>query len=334
MHFEIATTTFRDSLLSLRPGETRLGERIGIPSGTDPGRALAESDAGFVLVGIPEDIGVRANLGVGGAHTAWIPALRAFLNTQSNRFVDGSEVLLLGHFNFDTELRASEHEDVDTLRARTSEIDELVAPVIRAIAEARKTPLVIGGGHNNAYPILKGCSKAFNRPLNCINLDAHSDYRRVEGRHSGNGFRYARNEGYLQRYALPWLHEAYNSEAVAAELGADPMISAHYREAGGTLEDAVVDAIRFTEGYPTGIELDLDCITGVLSSAATPSGITAEQAQEFIRRCARECDCAYLHLTEGATELRDGRKDPLTAKLISYLLRDFIAALKARGTSR
>lgn len=326
MMFELATAAFRDSLLSTRPGETKLGERIGLPASNDLPASLEQSRARFVLLGIPEDIGVRANLGIGGAHTAWIPALRSFLNTQSNRFVDGSEILLLGHLDIEKELQASLGADVQELRALVAAIDDLVSPMVRMIVESQKVPLIVGGGHNNAYPILKGCSQGRRAPINCINLDAHSDYRRVEGRHSGNGFRYARTGGYLRRYALPWLHEAYNSAEVVAELESDPQINLHFAEAGGSLDTAVTAAIRFAEGAPTGIELDLDCIAGVLSSAATSSGITADQAREFVRRCARECDAAYLHLTEGATELRDGRKDPLTAKLISYLLRDFIAA--------
>ncbi len=334
MQFLPADHLLRDSLLTRRPGETRLGERIGLPQGTDIEQALAGSTADFVLIGIPEDIGVRANLGLGGAHTAWLPALRALLNTQSNRFVDGSEILLLGHFDFAGAMESSLNMEPGELRGLVEQIDTCVSPFIRAVAAAGKTPVVIGGGHNNAFPILRGCSEASNRPLHCINMDAHSDYRRMEGRHSGNGFRYARNAGYLGRYALPWLHEAYNSSAVASELRADPLILVRFAEDGTTLEASVNAALNFTKGAPTGIELDLDCIAGVLSSAATPAGIGVEQARGFIRRCAAECDCAYLHLAEGATELRDGRSDPLTAKLISYLVRDFIAARKAPGSGR
>jgi len=338
MEFQIATPDFRDSLLSQRPGETRLGERIGIPPTNDLHETLSGSTADFVLIGIPEDIGVRANLGVGGAQTAWLPALKAFLNTQSNRFVDGSEVLLLGQLNVDAVADKSLNVTVDELRQLVGRIDTAVAPVIKAVVAAGKIPVVVGGGHNNAYPILRGASEALNKPLNCINMDAHSDYRRIEGRHSGNGFRFARNGGYLDRYALPWLHEAYNSAGIVAELEADPRINIRVAESGSgdvaALDASIAAAINFTKGAPTGIELDLDCIAGVLSSAATPSGISPGQARTFVRRCATESHCAYLHLAEGATELRDGRKDPLTAKLISYLIRDFIAARKAPGSAR
>lgn len=59
------------------------------------------------------------------------------------------------------------------------------------------TPIAIGGGHNNAYPMLKGYSLAKKEKINAINCDPHADFRALEGRHSGNGFSYAVNDGYL-----------------------------------------------------------------------------------------------------------------------------------------
>jgi formiminoglutamase len=44
--------------------------------------------------------------------------------------------------------------------------------------------------------------------VNAINFDAHSD-RILEGRHSGNGFSYAYEEGFLKKYFIFGLHEIY-----------------------------------------------------------------------------------------------------------------------------
>jgi formiminoglutamase len=71
----------------------------------------------------------------------------------------------------------------------------------------RKIPVVIGGGHNNAYPLLKGAAKGLQQAqqtplpqINCINLDAHTPVTGPEeGRHSGNAFRYAESDGFLQK---------------------------------------------------------------------------------------------------------------------------------------
>src|SRR5688572_21911676 len=88
-------------LTRLRRFETKTGERIQVinnPANLD--QSLSESSAKFVIAGVPEDIGVRANLGKGGADTAWFPFLQAFLNLQSNDFLEGDNILLLGHFDF------------------------------------------------------------------------------------------------------------------------------------------------------------------------------------------------------------------------------------------
>ena len=53
---------------------------------------LKNSSCKYVLLGIPEDVGVKANYGRGGAHTAWKPALDSFLSQQSNEFLNGKNI--------------------------------------------------------------------------------------------------------------------------------------------------------------------------------------------------------------------------------------------------
>jgi formiminoglutamase len=327
---QLASRQSISTLINVRLGETKLGEAIQLPD-TDWENTLSQSNAAFVLLGIPEDIGVRANLGVGGAHTAWPAALKALLNIQSTAAFNGKELLLLGAFDFTQWMVSSIDQSTEALRQLTARIDEEVFPVIRAIVAAGKIPIVVGGGHNNAYPLLKGSSIALNEQVNCINLDAHCDYRVEEGRHSGNGFRYARSGGYLHRYAMVGLHENYNSHNVLRDMQADPELQFSFYEdiflhGRQTFEQAVSQALYFAAHGKTGIELDLDCIAHVLSSAATPEGITSLQARRYVDTCARQANVAYLHLTEGATQLRDGRTDSGTGKLIAYLVSDFIKA--------
>ncbi len=330
-HFSIATKTYLNKIILLRMGEVKLGERITLAEGDDLEAIFSNSKSRFVLLGIPEDIGVRANGGVGGAHTVWEPALKAVVNIQSTELFSGEEILLLGAFDFNEWMQESESADIDQLRVLVSRIDDAVHPVIEAIVSAGKIPLVIGGGHNNAYPLLKGAASVHHSAIHCINLDAHSDYRIQEGRHSGNGFRYAKAAGYLERYAIVGLHRNYNSQAVLNDLEKDADINCSFYEdiflkEPYSFEDAVNTAIAHTAGHPTGIELDLDCIERTLSSAATPCGITALQARKYLTLCAANAQPAYLHLTEGAVQLRDGRTDPSTAKLVAYLLSDFVRA--------
>lgn len=344
-HFKFYSKDDILSLTKVRRFETRIGERIGYLKGEKEWPEVLEGSAArYVLIGIPEDIGIKANQGIGGANTAWIPFLSAFLNTKSNDFFTGEDMLLLGHFDFGDiqyliENNAyNEEEKIDAYRHALQIIDEEVEQLIKTVASCNKIPVVIGGGHNNSYPIIKGVAKGLYKAdkiplsqINCINLDAHADYGASEGRHSGNGFRYAEEDGYLGKYCIIGLHENYVSQNVLMDIHNNPFLDyisyeeifIHERK---NFIQAVAHATGFTEDSMTGIELDLDCIENVLSSATTPSGITVLQARQYMNFTATDAKVAYLHICEGATQLADGRKDDSTGKLISYLVCDFVKA--------
>ena len=155
-----------NSITNLRRFETKIGERLQVISNqSNLEKSLEDSKAKFVILGIPEDIGVKANYGVGGTDTAWLPFLKAFVNIQSNDFLEGSDILLLGHFDFSEisnliENNAHSYEEkVDAYRHAVNQVDEAVEPMIKLITQYNKIPIVIGGGHNNAYPLIKGAAK-------------------------------------------------------------------------------------------------------------------------------------------------------------------------------
>jgi len=165
--------------------------------------------------------------------------------------------------------------------------------------------------------------------INSINLDAHSDFRPVEGRHSGNGFRYAEEDGFLEKYCILGLHENHLPQNVWLDIVNNPFIDFI------TFEDifvhekrnfiqAMAHAVDFTEDNYTGIELDLDCVENVLASATTPSGISGLHARQFLSYTSDKCKVAYMHICEGAALLEDGRKSETTGKLIGYLVSDFV----------
>jgi len=301
-----------NAIIKTRVGETKLGERINLN--------WQDNEVKFVLLGIAEDIGVQVNRGIGGTHTAWNSFLNAFLNIQSTKVLSGAEIGLYGCLSFNDLKPNSESVEI---------IDNEVVKAILEIINFGKTPVIIGGGHNNAYPIIKGVSIAKKQAINAINLDAHSDFRAKEGRHSGNGFRYAFDEGFLQKYSIIGLHENYNSQAIIDEISQNPYIQFSFWEdiflrEKMTFKEAILQAIDFTKNAPTGIELDLDCVENTLTSAMTPCGISATQARQYIYQTASLADVAYLHICEGATQLSTGQTDFSTGKLISYLVSDFM----------
>jgi len=308
-----------EHLIIHRDGETKLGERVNTYQREAISiEGLEENNSKFVLLGIPEDIGVRANAGIAGAASAWRTSLTAFLNVQSNRFLNGEEILVLGYF----EITEPEDSSIDALRNKVAEIDELLFPVIEKIVAAGKIPIVIGGGHNNAYGMIKGASLAFECPIDVLNVDAHADLRELEGRHSGNGFSYALKENYLNNYFMYGLHQNYNNEAILSQIDNNPKLKALFFD--DILMCADVNGFFDGLGPAAGLEIDLDCIQNVLSSAETPSGFAVNDIRKLILTHAKKF--SYLHICEGATRMLDGRVSKLTSKLIAYLVSDFMKA--------
>ena len=341
-HFKFYNKKDLISLTNPRRFETKMGERIQCLQKGEWPNNLQDSAAKYVIIGIPEDIGVRANCGVGGADTNWYSFLASFLNIQSNDYCSGEDILLLGHFDFGDIKYIIENnaltaeEKVMAYRHAVNTVDDEVENVVKIIAAQGKIPIVIGGGHNNAYPLLKGVSKGLLKngqtalaQINCINLDAHTDYRTMEGRHSGNAFRYAESDGYLGKYSIVGFHENYIPQSVLVDVQSNPFLQyttyedIFLRERKSFIQ-AIAQAVDFTADKLTGIELDLDAVENILSNAQTPAGISVMQARQYITYTARHSKAAYLHLCEGATQLADGRKDDATGKLLSYLVSDFV----------
>jgi formiminoglutamase len=331
-------------LTHTRKYETKLGEIVLCDSTTDFEKAISETSAKYIVFGIPEDIGIKANLGKGGADSAWFPFLDSFLNIQSNDFLNGENIFIAGNFDFTGAQKlinvnaATDEEKIIAYRSYVSKIDDAVEEMVKIIAQNKKIPIIIGGGHNNAYPAIKGAAKGLYKAellqlaqINCVNLDAHTDYRPIEGRHSGNAFRYADEDGYLNKYCVIGVHENYIQQNVWIDIVNNPFIDLisyedifiHQKR---NFIEAIAHATSFTRDNCTGIELDLDSIENVLSSASTPCGITTLNTRQYLNFAAISAKVAYLHICEGATKTDSGETNDSTGKLISYLVSDFVKA--------
>jgi formiminoglutamase len=320
-----------------RSGEIKFGEKMmTIPKGIDPVAFLKTSDAKYVLFGIPEDIGVRANYGRPGTASAWESAIGSIANIQHNRFCKGSQILVLGHLNVCEEMKEVEHLNFNDVDDRTKlsqlveKIDKEVSHIIFNIIKSGKTPIIIGGGHNNSYGNIKGTALAKGKAINAINFDAHSDFRILEGRHSGNGFSYAFEEGFLKKYFIFGLHENYTSKSVLdiIKKTVDRVRYVTYDSINIRKEkefnQELVLASEFIQSDCYGIEIDLDAIPNIPSSAMTLSGFSIEELRQFVTFFGKNKNAAYLHICEGAPDLAEGKNNHLIGKLIGYLVTDFI----------
>jgi formiminoglutamase len=322
-----------------RSGEVKFGEKMQtFPKNCDIIQYLKISDAKYVLLGIPEDIGIRANYGRPGAASAWESAIKSIANIQHNRFCKGSNLLILGTLDFVNESKEAENldfnitDDRKKLNLLVEKIDKEVTHIIGTIVKAGKTPIIIGGGHNNAYGNIKGTALAKGKPINAINFDAHSDFRILEGRHSGNGFSYAYEEGFLKKYFVFGLHENYTSKNVLDILKnlEDKVRFNTYDEINirkkKNFNDEMFAAHEFIKNDFYGIEIDLDALPNIASSAMTLSGFSVEELRRFVSFFASHKNASYLHICEGAPDLGEEKNNHLIGKLIGYLVTDFMKA--------
>ena len=328
-----------NQILSERNGETKLGEKIAIPSenNLDMNAILSETDAKFVVYGIKEFAGIKANFGRPGEKHSWDVFLPTFLNIQNNKFLKGHHILVLGCFDY-TEyeeeiksLNANESKDLERLYQIVYEIDKDITYINTLIHRANKKPIIIGGGHNNAYGNIKGLALAKGIAVNVVNFDAHTDFRALEGRHSGNGFSYAFDEGFIKNYCAFGVHENYLNKFMLHQF------KEHWEQLKMfTFEEM---KIRFEKDFMTslnnvsksmkstfyGIELDVDAVENIASSAMTSCGFSTTEARQFINFMACNSNASYLHICEGSASLSSNPENML-GKFITYLVTDFIKA--------
>lgn len=303
-------------LCSYRAGEEKAWQSIALLD-ADDNIQQALNDAvqfgmRFVIIGVCEDIGPKSNLGKGGSEHAWPAFLQYFLNQPHNQFIAMQKVLLLGEIQVDDlmlqaqSLDNNNPEDLATLRKLCAEIDVRVEATLNMLFKAGLEPIVIGGGHNNCLGIIRALSNHKKSPINAINLDPHADFRECEGRHSGNGFRYAYHEEKLNSYHVIGLHELKNNQPIFNAMARAKVTYDSYqaikvrREIN--LTDATSNALNRFNNAALGIELDLDSLTTMPVSAYTYCGFDVSDAEHYIYLTANDKRSAYLHLCEAAPE--------------------------------
>jgi len=296
---------------SAREGETKLGQVIN-----------NSKNPRFVILGIEESVGPRANKGRFGAENGFKSFLNAFNSMQSNESLEGGDIQILG--------KVIQHKESEkNLNYTVEELDNFIFEVLELYINDGQIPIVIGGGHNNAFPLIKFSANRNSKSIDVVNLDAHADYRLLEGRHSGNPFSYAFKSAYLNHYCVFGLHQRYNSQQILDDLRKDQhsftFNESYLLEERNYLNDFKEKLIEFnkSENY-LGLELDLDVIERMPSSAFTPVGISIKTARQFIRVFGNNKKIAYLHLPEGAPKNEEEEK--IVGKTLAYLVCDFIIA--------
>jgi formiminoglutamase len=327
--FKIYNYKTIECLFTKREGESKFGEKVGFIENLDE---LENANAKYVLFGIPEDIGVRANLGKPGAANTWKACLKSLLNVQANQYTNPENLILLGEVECSNLMeKAANIDDADPnylvkLGDLVQTLDEVVSGLVKRIILAGKTPIIIGGGHNNAYGNIKGTSQALKNPVNIINIDAHTDLRKLEHRHSGNGFSYARNDKYMAKYRVFGLHQNYTPKYIFEEMNVSKKDQYRLFEhlmllSSQEIIKAFREELEFVSDDDFGLELDCDAIREFPSSAQSPSGFSFNMVRNFIKIASEEENIRYLHICEA---LPTSQTEAKVGKALSFLITDFL----------
>ena len=313
-----------------RPGETKWGELLKVIRHEEE---LKTTSARYILLGIPEDIGIRANGGRAGSASAWWQALTVICSMPGPADHQINKLAILGTIICDDLQEASMGldwrglKDQEKFHELITTLDNRVSQVISNVIAAGKIPIVIGGGHNNSFGLLKGASQAINQPMHCLNIDTHADFRALEYRHSGNGFSYAQQQGHLSKYGILGLQNAMTSREIHHRLAQHPdlILTATYEsiiDKEQSFAQALETSLDFVSGQAFGLEIDLDVIAHMGSSAQSPSGFSLEEVRTALRLIKSHHYCTYIHLCEGAPEL--GTTQNQVAKALALMVYDTV----------
>lgn len=310
-HFELWSNDKLEDFLSVRKGEWRVGQQL----------AMNElKNAKYVLLGIEEGIGPMANNGFAGSENAFSAFLSNFLNTQVHSHFPATDIQILGSVKQEVTF-----ESVEQARKHVEELDAFVEEILDSLLLEGQIPIIIGGGHNNALPIMRWAAK--QSKVHILNLDPHADCRKEEGRHSGNSFSIALHHKTIQSYSVLGLHEAYNNQFILDFLEKHHCFHTFFedylRQNRNLIKDLNVVIDNCEMDSKLGIEIDMDAMAFMPSSAFSPSGWSVNEVRAFCLELSRfKNHIAYLHLPEAAPKTDTDKR--VVGKTLSYLVRDFL----------
>jgi formiminoglutamase len=294
-----------------RQGETRVGNVL---------QQASLQKAKYILIGIEENAGPQANLGRPGSENAFSAFIRLFLNSQVHAQFPAENIAYLGKIK---QLKAP--IDQQEASCFVEELDALLFQILQDHVAADQVPIVVGGGHNNALSLMKWAS--LKNPIGVVNIDAHADLRTTEKRHSGNSFSTAIEKGWLAKYGVFGLHEAYNNQFIREKLQDNTITYRYFEQYLQGPFQLAEDVMNFIAHQQTsiGIEIDMDAIANMPSSAQSPSGWRLDDIRALLYKIGHlKTKIAYLNLTEAAPQTE--QEDLLVGKALTYLVRDFIQA--------
>lgn len=268
------------------------------------------SQATHVLLGCPQDEGVRRNNGRVGASHAPHEIRSHFYRLQSTR---QSDVKL-----FD----AGDISEISSLE----ETHEALTKTVSRFLKDGKTVIVLGGGNDISYADVRGL-KNVEDDFFAINIDAHLDMRISDQMTSGTPYRKLIEDEFLKAehfYEFGIRPESNASFYLknAKKLGVNIHYLQDLLDNGATqIFQNILDEIG---QRPFFLGLDMDSIRAADApgvSASSPTGFSGQDVMQFIRLARRKQNLKLFEITEvNPTFDIDNQTSKLAAQFIYRFL--------------
>lgn len=285
------------------PNDPRLGEVVKI---APEDYATAHT----ILLGCPQDEGVRRNQGRIGAAAA-PDAIRAALYKLPVSVLDTAGFFDLGNTRIQ-----------DSLEATHTQHQQLVE---RIIADGKRL-IVLGGGNDISFPDAAGLAAQVDSVL-AFNIDAHFDVRADEPRNSGTPYRQLLEGGHLlpdnfYEMGFQWFGNAAPYIAYLREKGVQHHALDDLRMNGIPQTFADILQHKVTEAIFWGFDMDVVRAADAPGvSAPNPTGMTGAELCQLAQLAGRDPRTRLVEISEvNPTYDLDGRTCRLAAVAIFYVL--------------
>lgn len=282
------------------PNDVRLGEVVA----RDPSRY---EQADVIVLGCPEDEGVRRNRGRTGAREAPSEIRRALYRYAVSESHEKLRLFDLGNVKIGQDLE---------------ETHQILHKVVRQLMKDQKKLVVLGGGNDISYPDCAALSAETNRPL-VFNVDRHFDVRADTPRNSGTPYRQLLEEGHVvpQMFHEVGINSFSNSPTYGRYLE-EQGVHIHYlgdlRKAGVGASIRSITQASDADGIFFGFDLDVvRAVEAPGVSDPSPMGLTAMQVCEIADVAAEDRRTRIVEITEvNPTYDTNGMTSKLAANII------------------
>jgi formiminoglutamase len=274
--------------------------------------------ANIVMLGCPEDEGIKRNRGIPGARSGPSEIRRALYGLTVNESIISQNIFDLG--------------DLIT-RKTLEETHAALRSVVHRILEDGKMTVVLGGGNDISYPDCAALAEVKKEVL-VFNIDKHFDVRDLSPRNSGTAYRQLLDEGIIdpKKFYEMGSEEFANSPAYRDYLekkGVHIFSLDEMRSYG--IQSLFQNILKNNtyEGVFWGIDLDAvrDAdAPGV--SARYPTGLTAREIIQIAEIAGKSTKAGVLEFTEVNPEVDIENR---TGKLTAILIHSFLSSQKQGG---